>query len=81
MQTFLRKLFDPNKRATRSATRAPLTWAVLLHFALTTKSVVDLAMGAIAFKKTKHIMRAAFYRRDLQDRQFIFLSCLGVGQD
>ena len=38
------------------------------------KSVIDLAMDAIAFKKTKHIMRAAFYLRDLQDRRFVFLS-------
>ena len=29
------------------------------------KSVIDLALDAIAFKKTKHIMRAAEFLRDL----------------
>ena len=38
------------------------------------KSVIDLAVDAIAFKKTKHIMRAANYLRDLQDRLFIRLT-------
>ena len=34
------------------------------------KSVIDLALDAIAFKKTKHIMRAACFLRDLCDREF-----------
>ena len=38
------------------------------------KSVIDRAVDAIAFKKTKPIMRATFYLRDLQERRFIFLS-------
>ena len=32
------------------------------------KSVVDLALDAIAFKKTKHILRAAEFVRDLAHR-------------
>ena len=33
------------------------------------KSVLDLALDAIAFKKTKHIMRAAEFLRDLCMRE------------
>ena len=34
------------------------------------KSVKELSMDSIAFKKTKHILRAAHFLRDLCDRQF-----------
>ena len=34
------------------------------------KSVIDLSLDAIAFKKTKHIMRAANFLRDLCTRCF-----------
>ena len=37
------------------------------------KSVIDLALDAIAFKKTKHIMRAANFLRDLCDRLYFEL--------
>jgi hypothetical protein len=37
------------------------------------KSVVDLALDAIAFKKTKHILRAAHFVRDLALRRVIEL--------
>ena len=35
------------------------------------KSVVDLALDAIAFKKTKHILRAAEFVRDLAHRRVV----------
>ena len=35
------------------------------------KSVVDLAFDAVAFKKTKHILRAAEFVRDLAHRRVI----------
>ena len=34
------------------------------------KSVKDLSLDSVAFKKTKHILRAAHFLRDLCDRQF-----------
>ena len=34
------------------------------------KSVKELSLDSIAFKKTKHILRAAHFLRDLCDRQF-----------
>ena len=34
------------------------------------KSVKDLSLDAVAFKKTKHILRAANFLRDLCDRLF-----------
>ena len=34
------------------------------------KSVKELSLDSIAFKKTKHILRAAHYLRDLCDRLF-----------
>ena len=35
------------------------------------KSAIDMSLDPIAFKKTKHIMRAAFFLRDLVARRFI----------
>mmetsp|Transcript_43052 Transcript_43052/g.107404 ORF Transcript_43052/g.107404 Transcript_43052/m.107404 type:complete len:105 (-) Transcript_43052:189-503(-) len=37
------------------------------------KSVIDLSLDAIAFKKTKHIMRAAEFLRDLCLRSVLTL--------
>ena len=34
------------------------------------KSAIDMSFDPIAFKKTKHILRAAHFLRDLCDRQF-----------
>ena len=34
------------------------------------KSVKELSLDSVAFKKTKHILRAAYFLRDLCDRQF-----------
>ena len=40
------------------------------------KSAVDLAFDPVAFKKTKHILRAAEYLRDLVAREVVTLSHL-----
>ena len=35
------------------------------------KSAIDMSLDPVAFKKTKHIMRAAHFLRDLVARRFI----------
>ena len=37
---------------------------------LDSKSAIDMAFDPVAFKKTKHILRDAYYLRDLVARQF-----------
>ena len=43
------------------------------HMATDNKGVVDLAIDPVAFKKTKHILRAAEFIRDLSLRRVITL--------
>ena len=44
------------------------------------KSAIDMFVDPVAFKKTKHIMRAAHFLRDLVARRFIVLSKI-AGED
>jgi hypothetical protein len=49
-----------------------------MHF--DSKSAIDMSVDPVAFKKTKHIMRAAHFLRDLVARRFIVLSKI-AGED
>jgi hypothetical protein len=44
------------------------------------KSAIDMSLDPVAFKKTKHIMRAAHFLRDLVARRFIEL-CKIAGEE
>ena len=44
------------------------------------KSAIDMSVDPVAFKKTKHIMRAAHFLRDLVARSFFEL-CKVAGED
>ena len=44
------------------------------HLRIDNKSAIDMAFDPVAFKKTKHILRAAQFLRDLVSRLFITIS-------
>ena len=55
--------------------REPYPWAVHRNSGHS-KSAIDMSMDPVAFKKTKHIVRAAEFRRDLVARDVVRLQHL-----
>ena len=45
------------------------------------KGVVDLSWDPVAFKKTKHILRAAEYVRDMVIRRFVVMQWIESGRN